>query len=106
MSDSNITLKASAHQELPGRLLPVNLLHFLIQQRLDFGGSVRCISYGFKSISIPSKVLYPQHIYDYVTPDCRHLFGKTLPEALILQTQSHMLNLNHVPTPVEISDTM
>lgn len=31
-------LKASTHQELPGKLLPVSLLHFLVQQGLDFGG--------------------------------------------------------------------
>lgn len=79
-------LKASTHQELPGNLLPVSLLRFLVQQGLDFGESLKCISYGFKSISIPFKVLYPQHIYDYLTPRYRDLFGKTLPEALILQT--------------------
>lgn len=64
-------LRGSAHQELP-----VSLLHFPVRQGLDFGESLKCISYGCKSISIPSKMLYPQHICDYLTPLYRDLLWK------------------------------
>lgn len=50
---------------------------FSSNKRFYSGETVKSILCGFKFISVPSEVLHPEHIYDYLISDCRDLFGKT-----------------------------
>lgn len=106
MSGSNITPKASTHRELPGMLLPLSLLHFLIQQRHNFGEPVRFISCGFQSISVPSKVLYPQHICYYLNQIAGIILERHCLKHWFCKCSHTWYNLIMVAPPMEISDTM
>lgn len=81
-------------------------MRFLIQQKILLWGN--CKEY-FMWLQIHFRTFWSASSRAHLwLPNTRlqGSFWKDLPEALILQTHSYILNLNRVPTPVDVNDTM
>lgn len=73
---------------------------FSSNKRFYSGETVKSILCGFKFISVPSEVLHPEHIYDYLIPDCRDLFVRTCLKHWLYK------RIHTCYTPIDMNDTI